>query len=78
MTPELTWYRLPGEPDAHAFVAGPGWMRSACQTVRWTAALLPADPARRHCCPDCLAAIEARRPLEPVMDEAEARLVFGR
>ena len=77
MSDELVWYRLPDAPDAHAFVAGPGWMRSQCAAVRWTARLVRAS-SRSPLCPGCVAAVDARRPIEPVMDEAEARLVFGR
>jgi hypothetical protein len=76
MTPELRWYRLPGKVRAHAFVAGPGWMRSLCLTVRWNVLLRPAS-SRVLLCRDCCAAIDARRPIEPAMEEAEAAAVFG-
>jgi len=77
MPDEIRWYRLPDEVRAHAFVSGPGWMRSLCESVRWTVRLQPAS-SRAWLCGLCVAAVDARRPIEPVMDEAEARLVFGR
>lgn len=73
---ELSWHRSPDDGLAHAFVAGPGWMRAACG-VRWTVRLQPAS-SRAWLCGLCVAAVDARRPIEPVMDEAEAREAFGR
>ncbi len=90
MPDEIRWHRLPDEVRAHAFVSGPGWMRSLCESVRWTVRLQPEpdlpwrSPSAWHPCGRCVTAINARRriaslePIEPVMDEAEARLVFGR
>jgi hypothetical protein len=52
-------------------------MRSLCESVRWTVRLQPAS-SRAWLCGLRVAAVDARRPIEPVMDEAEARLVFGR
>jgi hypothetical protein len=73
---ELRWYRLPGEVRAHAFVDGPGWLRSLCLAVHWTVHLRPAS-SRARLCRDCVAAIDARRPIEPAMDEIEAAAAFG-
>ena len=76
MPDELTWYRLPGDVRAHAFVSGPGWMRSACESVRWTVRLVPAA-SRAWLCRACVAVIDARRPIGPAMGESEARAAFG-
>jgi hypothetical protein len=75
--PVIRWYRLPGEVRAHAFVAGSGWMRSLCEDVRWTVRLRPAS-SRAWLCRHCCAAIDARRPIEPAMEENEAAEAFGR
>ena len=73
---EIRWYRLPGEVRAHAFAEGPGWTRSLCLAVHWTVLLRPAS-SRAWLCRDCAAAIDARRPIEPAMEENEAREAFG-
>jgi len=36
---EVAWKVRPGDTTAHAFSAGPGWMRSACREARWSAAV---------------------------------------
>ena len=44
---DVAWKVRPGEPTAHAFSRGPGWMRSVCRRVRWTASVQepPEDAA---------------------------------
>lgn len=33
---EVAWKVRPGDSTAHAFSAGPGWMRSVCREVPWS------------------------------------------
>lgn len=73
---EHEWYRLPGQSTAHAFAAGPGWMRSACGEVRWTTRLVRVERSAR--CPACVVALTTDTVAGPAMTEAEAALAFGR
>lgn len=74
---EHEWWRLPGQRTAHAFAAGPGWMRSACGDVRWTTRLVRATGAGQ-CCRECAAAVSAGTTPEPALTEAEAAVAWGR
>lgn len=50
--PAIAWKVRPGDQVAHAFSAGPGWMRSVCRAVAWSAAVRePAEDATQ--CDDC-------------------------
>jgi len=71
----IEWWRAPGSATAHAFVNGPGLLRSICRAVTWSASAVPAlrDP---WLCPQCLAG--ATRLPAPAMTEGEAREAFGR
>lgn len=61
----------PGGVLAHLFTAGPGWTRSLCRVVPWTAAL--RDPGFEPTCGDCE---QVREALEAV-PEGEARALDG-
>jgi hypothetical protein len=72
------WWQDPDKGLAHAFPVGqPGWSRSACREVNWTARLGHATP-RTPRCPDCLAAVLAGTIPEPAMSEGEAAMAWGR
>jgi len=78
---EHVWRRDPGERTMHAFVAGPGWMRSLCGALRWTTRLVHGDALTQQDvrpCAECVEALDARHPAEPVMVEGEAAEAFGR
>lgn len=48
----IAWKVNPGELEAHAFSAGPGWMRSVCRKERWSVLLVDA-PDDATPCMDC-------------------------
>lgn len=57
---DVAWKVQPGQAEAHAFSAGPGWMRSTCREVRWTVALQePPEDASR--CPSCADLVDGAR-----------------
>jgi hypothetical protein len=66
-----TWWRFPGEREAHAFTEGPGWLRASCG-LRWTVRLVRVDRVGRRC-PECAAGV----PVGAAMSEGEAREAFG-
>jgi hypothetical protein len=68
---ELRWYRIPGEVRARAFASGRGWTRSLCESVRWSVRLEQA-PSRAWLCRACVAVMDARRPIEPALEDREA------
>ncbi len=54
---QVAWKVRPGDTVAHAFSAGPGWMRSTCRQQRWSAAVQePAEDAET--CAECQDLVE--------------------
>lgn len=52
---DVAWKARPGDDVAHAFSAGPGWMRSICRRERWVVVLRPAvDEPRCFECAELL------------------------
>lgn len=53
---DVAWKARAGDTEAHAFSAGPGWMRSVCRRERWTVRFSDVDDLP-HCfeCHDLVA-----------------------
>jgi hypothetical protein len=67
---EVAWKVQPGDTTAHAFSAGPGWMRSVCREARWTVAI--QDPSE-----DAVACWTCWELVEGALTESEQRLMDG-
>ena len=53
-SPRWRWVASRDTEFRHAFPLGPGWMRSACGTTRWT--VLFDDEREKPRCPECITA----------------------